>query len=177
MKLKGESSPHQKDDDIPLYPPNALKPLPKSIAKRILDTLSSKDIFEKPISISQNAFYDIGFKEQLKNTPSDTNFQEENNQRAKRRKIIWFNTPYLKSVKNNIRDNFLHLLVKHYQANNKMHKTFNKNAVKVSYNCRKNMDSIMSVHNHNILNAKQKLFVCNCRKKVNCTFNDKCLTQ
>ena len=70
--------------------------------KRISDTSSSKGIFDKSISIYQKALYESGFKEELKYTPSDTSFQEENDQRTRRRKIIWFNPPYSKSVKTNI---------------------------------------------------------------------------
>ena len=69
--------------------------------------------------------------------PSDTSFQEENNQRASRRKIIWFNSPYLRRVKKNIDMNFLHLLVKHVPVNNKIHTTFNKSTVQESYSCMK----------------------------------------
>ena len=175
--------PYRKPNNKPIYinkqsnhPPNVLKQLPKSIAKRISDTSSSKDIFDKSISIYQNALYESGFKEELKYTPSDTSFQEENDQRTRRRKIIWFNPPYSKSVKTNIGKNFLHLLVKHFPTNNKMHKIFNKNTVKVSYSCMKNMDSIISGHNHNILNPKQRSFGCNCRKKDSCPLNGECLT-
>ena len=39
----------------------------------------------------------------------------------------------------------------------------------------KNVDSIMSGHNHNILNPKQKSFGCNCRKKGSCPLNGECL--
>ena len=72
--------------------------------------------------------------------------------------------------------NFLHLLVKHFPANNKMHKVFNRNTVKVSYSCMKNMDSIISGHNNNILSLKQKPFGCNCRKKDSCSLNAEYLT-
>ena len=57
-----------------------------------------------------------------------------------------------------------------------MHKILNKNTVKVSYSCKKDMDSIISGHNHNILNPKEKSFGCNCRKKDSCPLNGKCLT-
>ena len=46
--------------------PNVLKQLPKSIAKIISDTTSSKDIFDKSISFYQKALYKSGFKEWLK---------------------------------------------------------------------------------------------------------------
>ena len=119
--------------------------------------------------------YECGFKEELKYTPSDTSFQEENDQRTRRRKI-WFNPPYSRSVKTNTGKNFLHLLLNHFPTNNKMHKIFNKNTMKVSYSCIKNMDSIISGHNHNILNPKQRSFGCNCRKKDSCPLNGECLT-
>ena len=73
-------------------------------------------------------------------------------------------------MKTNIGKNFLQLLVKHFPANSKMHKIFNKNTVKVSYSCLKNMDSIIT------LNSRQKSFGCNCRTKDSCPLNDKCLT-
>ena len=96
------------------HSPNVLKQLPKPIAKRILDTSSSKDIFDKSILIYQDALYESGFKEELKYAPSDKSFQEEDGQRTRRRKIIWFNPPYSRSVKTNISKIFLHLLVKHF---------------------------------------------------------------
>ena len=40
----------------------------------------------------------------------------------------------------------------------------------------KNMDSIISGHNHNILNSKQISFGCSCRKKESCPLNGVCLT-
>ena len=76
----------------------------------------------------------------------------------------------------NIGKNFLRFLLKHFPANNNIHKIFNKNTVKVSYSCMKNMNSIISGHNHNTLNPKQKLLGCNYRKKDSCPLNGKCLT-
>ena len=83
--------PYKKPNNKPIYinkqsnhPPNVLKQLPKSIAKRISDTSSSKDIFDKSISIYQNALYERGFKEELKYKPSEKSFQEENGQRTRK---------------------------------------------------------------------------------------------
>ena len=163
--------PYRKPNNKPIcvnkqssHPPNVLKQLPKSITKRISDTSPSKNIFDKSISIYQNALYESGFKEELKYTPSGKSFQEENGEKTKRRKMTWFNPSYSRSVKTNIGKNFLH-----FPANNKMHEIFNKNTVKVSYTCMKNMDSMISGHKHNILNPKQKSFGCNCRKKDSCS--------
>ena len=57
-----------------------------------------------------------------------------------------------------------------------MHKIFNKNTVKISYSCMKNIDSITSGQNHNVLNPKQKSFGCNCRKKDSFPLNGEYLT-
>ena len=77
--------PYRKPNNKPIYinkqsnhPLNVLKQLPRSITKRISDTSSRKDMFDKSISIYQNALYKSGFKEELKYTPSDKSFQEEN---------------------------------------------------------------------------------------------------
>ena len=162
--------PYRKPNNKPIYinkqsnhPPNVLKQLPKSIAKRISNTSSSKDIFDKSISIYQNALYESGFKEELKYTLSGTSFQEENDQRTRRRTIIWFNYPYSRSVKTNIGKNFLHLLVKHFPTNNKMHEIFNKNTVKVKTltMCKlcltEKLWIINHINDHNMLNKKSEL--------------------
>ena len=83
------------------------------------------------MSIYQNALSESGFKEELNHAPSGTNFQEENNQRTRRRKVIWFHLSYLRNMKMNINKIFLCLLVKHFPVNKKVLKMFNKNIVKV----------------------------------------------
>ena len=57
-----------------------------------------------------------------------------------------------------------------------MHKIFNRNTVKISYSCLRNISSIISSHNHNILSPKQKSFGCNCRVKNECPLNGECQT-
>ena len=76
----------------------------------------------------------------------------------------------------NIGKKFLHLLVKQFTVNNKMHEIFNENPVNVSYSCMKTMDSTTSGRKHNILNSKQKSFGYNCRRKNSCSLNDECST-
>ena len=98
------------------------------------------------------------------------NLQEENNQRTRTRKLVWFDPPYSRRIFGKA---FLHLLVKHFPVTNKIH---NKNTVKVSSSCMKNMDSIISGHNHSIFNPKQKSFGFDCRKKDSCSLNGECLT-
>ena len=57
-----------------------------------------------------------------------------------------------------------------------MHKIFNRNTVKISYRCLRNISSIISSHNRNTLWPKQKSFGCNCRVKNECPLNGECQT-
>ena len=88
-----------------------------------------------------------------------------------KRNITWFNPPYNKNVITKIGHKFLHLITKHFPKQHKFNKIFNRNTVKVSYSCTKNIKSIIQSHNKNILHkveedANQKM--CNCRVKELC---------
>ena len=59
------------------------------------------------------------------------------------------------------------------------HKIFNKNNVKISYSCTRNISSIISGHNKSIL-RKQTTEVpkeCNCQSREQCPMDNKCLTK
>ena len=53
---------------------------------------------------------------------------------------------------------------------------FNRNTVKISYSCLRNIRSTISFHNCNILSPKQKSFGYNCRVKNECLLNGECQT-
>ena len=57
-----------------------------------------------------------------------------------------------------------------------MHKIFNRNTVKISYSCTKNIGSIISTHSWNILNSIVKSYGCNCRVKSSSPLDGECLT-
>ena len=52
-----------------------------------------------------------------------------------------------------------------------MHKMVNRNTVKISYSCLRNIISIISSQDCNILSPKQQSFGCNCRIKNECPLN------
>ena len=87
-----------------------------------------------------------------------------------------FNPTYSKNVKTNVGKVFLQLLKKHFPASHILNKIFNKNTVKISYSCTKNINSVISSHNKNILNPRTASFGCNCRKKESCPLSGECLT-
>ena len=72
---------------------------------------------------------------------------------------------------------FLKLLDKHFFNISFFQKIFNKNTLKVSYNCTKNIKSIINSHNKRVLHQnrpcpnEQK---CNCIEKDLCTLNGNC---
>ena len=88
--------------------------------------------------------------------------------------IIWFN----KNVSTNVAKWFLNLIENHFPKDNKLHRIFNRNIVKVSYSCTENMKSVITAHNMKVLSENiNKVPPCNCRVKNKCPLNGKCRTR
>ena len=118
-----------------------------------------------------------GFNEELNYKNKDREEKTRNEEKSKRRrKIIWFNPPFSLSVKSNIGKLFFKLLKKHFPKGNPLSKIFNKNTVKISYSCTKNMKSIILSHKKQMLTFKNKQVRCNYRVKNSCPLDNKCLT-
>ena len=176
--------PYMKPNNNPVYinklsnhPPNVLDKLPKSISRRISYISSNEAIFYKSIKDYENALKCSGFNENLTYLPP-TIINEEHVQEKKKRKrnIIWYNPPYSVNIKTNIGKTFFKLVKKHFPKENRFHKIFNKNSLKLSYSCMKNVSEIISSHNKSILKPSNPQFGCNCRDKGNCPLDNKCLT-
>ena len=170
--------PFRKPNSEPLYinknsnhPPCIIKEIPRMIEKRLSELSSDPNEFEKAkpeyeAALSRSGFNTVltfqGTKEKSKNRP---------------RNIIWFNPPYNAQVKTNIGRKFIDLLKHHFPKTHKFRKLFNKNSVKLSYSCTKNIESIISSHNKRVLkeeNTEQKR-TCNCRCKKDCPLDGNCL--
>ena len=175
--------PYRKPNDDPLniniksnHPPSILQQLPKSISKRISEISSNQHIFNQSIPYYENGLRKSGYNVSLKYTPTQ-NEDENNQQREQRkRKIIWFNPPYSLKVKTNVGKLFLKLLDRHFPRPHKFYKLFNRNTVKISYCSVKNMGSIISSHKKQVLQLRNKIYGCNCRKKKTIPLDNKCLT-
>ena len=65
---------------------------------------------------------------------------------------------------------------KHFPQNHQLYRIFNRNSVKVSYSCTRNMKTIINNHNKNILAMKPSIntSTCNCRNKEGCPLNGQC---
>ena len=96
-------------------------------------------------------------------------------QKKNQKKCICFNPPFSTNVKTNIGKILFKLLRKHFPKTNKLHKIFNKNAVKISYSWVRNMGLILA-HSHRLLTPNNSSFGCNCITKSNCPLKETCLT-
>ena len=133
---------------------------------------SNKDIFDESIKAYKDALKASGFSEASNYIAPTTNKKQNN----RKRKGIWFNPPFSRSVESSISRIFLRLLLKHFSQNQTMYKIFNRNTVKISYGCLRNNGSGISSHNRNILSTKQQSFGCNCGVKNECPLNGECQT-
>ena len=70
---------------------------------------------------------------------------------------------------------------RNFPKRNKLHKIFNRNSIKISYCCTKNMSAKISSHNKSMMlkneeeNATEMNKLCNCRKKEECPMDNQCL--
>ena len=151
-------APYRKPNDTPLYvhvdsnhPPNVIKEIPNSINTRLNNISSNRQAFEDAAPAYQQALDKSGHKHTLTYTrEEDANNQRKQTNKRKRR-IIWFNPPYNKAVKTNIGKRFLALIDKHFPPGHRLRKIINRNCVKISYSCTKNVKAIIQAHNNKIL--------------------------
>ena len=180
---KGTYKPYRKPNDETLYidaksnhPTNILKQLPKSIETRLSNLSSNSEIFNEASKHYQNVLNHSGYNYELQYKPSQTN-ENKNTRKNRKRNIIWFNPPFSRNVTTNIGKIFLQLIQKHFPINNKYHKIFNKNNLKISYSCMGNIKSIINTHNKQILTEnKTPTKNCNCINKHDCPLDNKCQT-
>ena len=166
--------PYRKPNDEPVYinrhsnhPPNIVRQIPLSVSSSISNISLNQSIFNSSIPMYNEALTKSGFNDDIIYTPV---IESNNSERKKtrKRKIIWFNPPYSINVETNIGKTFLKLVRKHFPRNNSFHKIFNKNTIKISYSCMRNISSIIASHNKSILCPKAKEYGCNCRNKESC---------
>ena len=125
------------------HPPNVIKNFPDNISKRT-NTLSADEItFSKSKDLYNNALAESGFIHKITFQKQNTSTVTNNN-KNKRRKIIWFNPPFSLNVSINIGKK---LLGKHFPKTHQLHKLLNRNIVQVSYNSVPNFISVINGHN------------------------------
>ena len=151
------------------HPPSVVKRLPRTLELRISSTSSNELIFKNATPPYEEAFKKSGFKCKLNYQPQIA--MTKNTKR--KRYIIWFNPPFSQNVQTKIGNRLLALVDLHFPVNHKLHKIFNRNSIKVSYSCMRNVKSIISSHNHKILQSQRGISTktCNCITKTACPLN------
>jgi hypothetical protein len=183
----GTYKPYRKPNDETMYvnansnhPPNILKQLPISIEDRLRNLSSNKEIFDDAAKHYQEVLEKCGYKHKLKFEKENANTEAPQRPRKNRpRNIIWFNPPFSKSVSTNIAKYFLTLIDKHFPRGHKFRKLFNRNNLKVSYSCMRNMKTIVNGHNKKILTAEstETKRTCNCPRNRECPLGGNCLSE
>ena len=161
--MNNTCKPYRKPNDEPLYinkhsnhPPSVLRQLPKSIIKQISEVSSNEEVFKQSVPIYEKALTGSGFNEKLVYNKENKTSNEQDEKKNRELKFIWFNSPYSSTAKTKVGKLFLTLVKQHFPKGHKLYKTFNKNTIKVSYSCLKNMGSVLSRHNKKILSRKRR---------------------
>ena len=71
------------------------------------------------------------------------------------RNIIWLNLPFDKSVETKVGETFLKLAERHFNKNLRYYKMFNKNNLRFSNNCMKNMQTIIKQHHSQVTKKEE----------------------
>ena len=126
-----------------------IKELPKMMNERLSELSCNQEEFNKAKPLYEEALSESNYKVSLKFEKPQYNIK-----RNRLRKVMWFNPPSSQNVKTNIGEIFLKLVKQHFPKHHKLNKIFNKNTLKLSYCCMKNMSGIIKQHNVNILSAE-----------------------
>ena len=178
----GSFKPYRKPNDETIYidaksnhPPNIIKQLPISVEDRLRSLSSSKRIFDEAARYYQGILDKSGFDYKIEYKKKEVRKAPRN----RSRKIIWFNPPFSKSVSTNVAKEFLNLVDKHFDEHHKFKKIFNRQNLKVSYSCMRNISSIVTGHNRKILNedTTKNERRCNCPANTECPLEGQCLSR
>ena len=183
FSLNSESyQPYRKPNDEPLYinrhsnhPPTILSKLPQTISKRISSLSSNLELFTRAAQMYNTAPENAGYSKRIN---YDSKINENKPSRNRELNIIWYNTPYNKSISTNIGRVFLNLLHKHFHKEHKLYEIFNRSSVKVSYSCTRNVEHIIENQNRKITEShieKSAEASCNCKEKSRCPLDVNCL--
>ena len=88
----------------------------------------------------------IGYKVGLVYENNSVNRNDQNENKERKRDIIWWKPPHSANVKKNIGRYFVKLLNNHFLRENKFFKLLNKNAVKISYKSLENISSLLALY-------------------------------
>ena len=91
--------------------------------------------------------------------------------------MIWVNPPFSQTVETTTGKTVLKLVKQHFLKHHKLNKIFNKNTIKLSYCCMKNISSILKQHNIKILSAESNKKCSLIANKECCPCKEYCLKE
>ena len=159
------------------HPPNITKGIPTMVNNRLCKISKNYSIYKNNTHEYMDALKISGHNtQQLK-------FENisEKKRKSRKRKSIFYNPPFCKSVKTNLGKIFINLVKKHFSSNHIYHKIFNSRTLKLSYSCMPNIKNIIQTHNNKIYkeflnsNIDTNTRTCNCTRNRICPINNKCL--
>ena len=133
------------------HPPCVVKRLPRTVELRLSSTSSNELIFKNAPLPYEEALKKSGYKCKLNYQPQVA--MTKNTKR--KRNIIWFNPPFSQSMETKIGNRLLALVDLHIPVNHKLHKILNRNSIKVSYSCMRNVKSIINRTTTRFYKAKE----------------------
>ena len=186
----GSYKPYMKPNNKLLYvhrlsnhPPALLKNIPGNINKRLTEISSNEQVFNEAIPPYQQALEKSGYDFKLKFVPQEKQATRKN--KARKRKITWYNPPWDSNVKTNLGRKFLLVVDKCFPKNHPLNKIFNRHTLKLSYSCMPNMKAVISSHNKNMLAQEhgataaplQQQRTCNCKNRPKCPLQGNCVKE
>ena len=142
------------------HPSNIIDQIPRTINRRLSKRSSTRKEFDEIKPEYDEILNKCGYRQKLSYNEDQT---PDLQKKKRRRKIIWFNPPFCKSVKTNIGRRFMNLVKKHFTKQNPLTKIFNEHNMRYSYCCMKNMDAVIKAHNRAILKDEEDTTpACNC---------------
>ena len=107
---------------------------------------SNEEVFNQESHIYNEGLRLAGYREKINYIPANNDQNSQNNQSKKRRKrnVIYFCPPWNDALKTNLGKKFLGLIDKHFKKDTFLGKLFNRNTIKLSYSCTKNMKAIIT---------------------------------
>ena len=154
------------------HPKQIRENIPKMIEQRLSKLSKNKNIFDNIKGTYQNALNKSNFKYKLKYRETINH----NKKKTRKRKCLYYNPPFCKSVQTNIGKLFLALLDKHFGKSSEYHKIINRNCVKLSYCCSPNILALINGHNRRLTSHTEEKNekLCNCKSTNNCPVQNKC---
>ena len=185
---QGDFKPFMKENQTPKYvninsnhPKHIIGHIPCSINRRINTNSSSRKIFDESKIIYEEALRKSGHNYKMQYEVKKSNNDQKVKAKNRKRKIMWYNPPFCKLSNINIGRTFIYLIRKHFTAEHPLHRIINKNSVKISYSCTRNMEQVIKAHNQKTLKQFQDKKLptavkqpCNCRRKDTCPLKNKC---